>query len=767
MVPQIQYRLIICLRPVNKFRMTVSPTRFAYCYLIRGQVQGVGFRPFVYRIAVRLGLAGWVKNKGGEVVIVVQGSNTQLQQFETQLIQQCPVLAHPHIVSRTSISLEDFTDFSILTSESDSQQQIHVPTDYFTCEACLQELHDPQDRRYRYPFINCTQCGPRYTLIFQLPYDRPATSMKDFPLCTHCAEEYHNPIDRRFHAQPLACPQCGPQLHFQSLTDDLTETEATLVACQHALQAGEIIAVKGIGGYHLLCDATQDAPILRLRTLKPRLAKPLAVMFPLDYPLTDQVALTEAEYHLLHSPARPIVLARKSANYHLSALIAPQLQEIGVLLPYSPLHHLLLTDFAKPVVATSANRQGDPVITDNAMAIKQLSHLTTTFLHHNRPIVRPADDSVYRTVAKQPRPIRLGRGSAPLEFTLPHSLTSPVLALGTHLKNTVALAWENRLVVSPHLGDLETPRSLDIYQQLIEDLQRLYAVSAQYLLHDAHPHYANTRWAKQQSLPKQAIYHHHAHASALAGEWPQVNTWLIFTWDGVGLGVDGQLWGGEALYGQPGNWQRLGHLRPFKLLGGEKASREIWRNGLSLCWQTGIKPTFPRPKIDEDLLQQAWQKSLNCPTTTAAGRLFDAAAALTGMLNKVDFEGQAGMWLEAYCQPSSTSLPLPVNLNSQHCWEIDWSPLLPILQDQSYSLTERATLFHNSLAQAIVIQATTIYSHHPFNAIGLSGGVFQNRYLTEQSVQQLSAAGFDVHLAARLPCNDGAISFGQVIEVIH
>jgi len=735
-----------------------------YLVKIGGQVQGVGFRPYIYRLAHQYGMLGWVKNVTGEVEIKVQGTESAVENFLEQLVVQAPPLAQPHLISCISQPVELLTGFQILPSENKTVANIHLPPDYFTCPDCLTELHNPQDRRYRYPFINCTQCGPRYTLIAQLPYDRPNTSMADFSLCPDCLAEYNNPLDRRFHAQPLACPICGPQLTFHQAELVIKDTALALTAAVTALQAGQILAVKGIGGYHLLCAADNDEAILRLRRKKPRPAKPLAVMLPenLIPSAENGFNITESELALLRDPKRPIVLVKKTDEFSLSQHLAPGLADIGIMQPYSPLHHLLLTDFGAPVVATSANISGEPVLIDNQAVETRLAPVVDAFLHHNRPILRPADDSVFKTIAQKSRPLRLGRGIAPLELTLPFSITQPLLAVGAHLKNTIALAWDNRVIISPHIGDLEAPRSLDIFQQVIHDLTNIYRIEITQIICDAHPHYANTRWAKHSGLPVTPVFHHHAHASALVGEFVNGQPWLIFTWDGVGYGADGRLWGGEAFYGQPGHWQRVATMRTFSLPGGNKAGREPWRSALALCWEIGFN--WQTAPVDSTLLFQAWQRGINSPPTTAMGRLFDAAAALTGLLTTATFEGQGPMLLEAIATDNTDYLELPLEKNTADLWQTDWSPLVPYLLKQEIPLEQRAAGFHNSMAHSLLAQAQQIHRETGVRQIGLTGGVFQNRRLTETAVTLLQAAGFQVYLTEQLPCNDGGLSFGQVIE---
>lgn len=736
--------------------------------VVSGRVQGVGFRPFVYRLAHRLGLCGWVRNENGSVQILAQGAPSALAEFEQALIEEAPPLARTFISSIASVEPQAHTTFAILPSRADSPARIHVPPDYFACDDCLRELHDPADRRYLYPFINCTQCGPRYTLIRKLPYDRPNTTMAGFPLCPACRAEYEQPADRRFHAEPVACPACGPTLDFVPVTGvHVRENAAALAHAVAALRAGKIVAVKGIGGYHLMCDARNDVAVARLRARKPRPHKPLAVMFPMQG--TDGLdavrlaaELTPEHERWLRDPVRPIVLAEKKKAARLSPHIAPGLKEVGAMLPYSPLHHLLVEDFGGPLVATSANVSGEPVLTDNDEVHARLAHVAEAFLHHDRPIQRPADDPVLRVIAGHARPLRHGRGSAPLELDLPVTLARPLLAVGGQMKNSVALAWDDRVVVSPHIGDLGAPRSLAVFEQVIADLQALYGVRAQTIVCDAHPAYVSSRWARRTGLPVVPVFHHHGHAAALAGEHPEVKNWLVFTWDGVGYGMDGTLWGGEALLGVPGRWRHAASLRPFRLPGGEKAAREPWRSAVALCWESGIE--WKQCPENAALAYHAWRRRLNSPPTTAVGRLFDAAAALTGLNHRSSYEGQGPMMLEAACDGRGEAIALPLARNALRIWETDWAPLLAFLMDEHRSVGERASGFHTSLAQALLAQARTLRAEHGDITVGLSGGVFQNRVLTEQALALLQQDGFDVRLSRQIPCNDGGLCFGQIVE---
>jgi hydrogenase maturation protein HypF len=748
-------------------------------WLVTGIVQGVGFRPFVYRLALEYGLHGWVRNRSGQVEIVAAGKAECLQAFGRDLIAAAPAIARPRIARVDTAAAPAVQGFRIVDSERADQADIHVPPDYFVCPDCLAELGSRADRRYRYPFINCTQCGPRYTLIQALPYDRQNTSMAAFRLCSDCLREYRDPGDRRFHAEPLACPVCGPKLDFRSRQLDTCDAEVALAACVGALRAGKVVAVKGVGGYHLMCDAGNAAAVEQLRRRKPRPHKPLAVMCADTPDLTELrriAVLTADEEALLRSPARPIVLARKIAGSAIAERIAPGLGEVGLMLPYSPLHHLLLSDFGGTLVATSANVSGEPVMTESEAVESRLDGVAQAFLHHDRPIVRPADDPVFRTLRGKPRPLRIGRGCAPLELRLPDELPHPVLAVGGHLKNTLCLAWGRRAVVSPHIGDMGTPRSLEVFEQVGADLQKLYGVEAEALVCDLHPGYATARWARRQPLPCFEVQHHAAHASALAGEQDGAppGDCLVFTWDGVGYGADGTLWGGEALLGRPGRWKRVASMRPFRLPGGDRAGREPWRSAVALAWETGSEHgareimaralSRARATAAYPLLRQAWERGMNMPSSTAAGRLFDAAAALTGLCYTASFEGQGPMYLEARATQAAAPLSLPLHRDAEGLLRGDWRTLIEGMMDGARPVAERAALFHSSLADLLVRQALAVRERHGFRYVGLTGGVFQNRCLTEACVAGLGRHGIEVRLCERLPANDAGISFGQVVE---
>ncbi|MFW5453135.1 carbamoyltransferase HypF [Thioalkalivibrio sulfidiphilus] len=743
---------------------------------IGGQVQGVGFRPFVYRQALSLGIRGWVQNRTGEVLIEASGEPDLLKTFLHRLLYEAPPLARPRLMEQQQLSQASASDFRILPSDAGAPPRVHVPPDFFTCDACLGELADPAARRHRYPFINCTQCGPRYTLIRALPYDRANTAMAGFPLCDACGAEYRSPADRRFHAEPLACPVCGPTLTYKGPEGAASGNEAALAACVAALKAGRIVAVKGVGGYHLLCDATDPAVVARLRERKHRPHKPLAVLFPWEgddglASLRRHAHPGDAEAAQLTGPERPIVLVTLKADFGLAKGIAPGLSEVGAMLPYSPLHHLLSRDFGAPLVATSANRSGEPVFIAAAEVEAALGSVADAFLHHDRDILRPADDSVMRVIGGRGRRLRIGRGLAPLELDLPRRVERPTLAVGGHMKNTIALAWEERVVISPHIGELDSPRSLAVFEQVIGDLCALYRVTPERVLHDAHPGYGSTRWAKahaqRHGLQRRPVFHHHAHAAMLAGEHPQVDRWLVFTWDGTGFGEDGTIWGGEALLGVPGHWRRVASLRPFRLSGGEKAGREPWRSAAALAWETGRD--WQPEGLDVSLARQAWERQLNTPVCTAMGRVFDACAALAGVMQQTSYEAQAPMAWESLCREADASIEvpsLPLEQDAMGVLRMDWSPLVALMLDGQRSIVERSRLMHEALAEGLATQAMRLREIHGEFTVGLSGGVFLNRPLVERVMQRLASRGFAVHLPEQIPYNDAGLSVGQIIESV-
>ena len=733
-------------------------------------MQGVGFRPFVYRLAHEFGLAGWVLNAAGVVEIEIQGRDRDLDAFVHALIERAPPLARPELAAKSGVDAEPMNAFEIRASQSGAEPEIHVPPDQFLCEDCLAEMSDPEQRRYRYPFINCTQCGPRYTIIRALPYDRPNTTLNNFPLCPACEAEYTDPLDRRFHAQPLACAECGPSLTFHSGAQYQDDNEAALAAAVAAIETGRTVAIRGVGGYHLICDAADPEAVARLRRNKRRPHKPLAVMVPMRGRdgLDAARILAELEPRVagrLVDPERPIVLARLRSGHGLADGVAPGLNEIGLMLPYSPLHHLLLSALGRPVVATSGNLSGEPVLTDPDQAGKRLAGIADAFLHHNRPIQRPADDPVWRMIGDQVRPLRLGRGNAPLELDLPIELDRPTLAVGAFLKNTVALGWKRRVVISPHIGELDSPRAVEVFHQVVEDLQALYGVRAECLACDAHPDFPNSRWARDHGLPLTRIFHHEAHAAALAGEFDRLDEdTLVLAWDGVGYGRDGTLWGGEALYGRPGGWQRVASMKPFRLPGGDRVIGQPWRTALSLSWHAGFD--WSRAPDTDPLLKRAWQSGLASPWTSAAGRLFDGAAAMAGVATEASFEGQGPAWLEALAEQGNPGdAPVPALApDAAGLPRADWGPLMAWMADASVAPADRAAGFHAAMAGLVGNIIDAMAARHEFRAVGLTGGVFQNALLSRLAIEEIRRRGLEPLLPATIPVNDAGIAYGQLIE---
>lgn len=733
-------------------------------WLLGGRVQGVGFRPFVYVLARRCELTGWVRNTTGRVEIHAEGAPAQLEEFRAALIVEAPALARPRIEREKSVAPGHFEEFTILASSHTGAAAIHVPPDQAACAHCERELLEPSDRRHRYPFINCTQCGPRYSIIDALPYDRISTSMAAFQLCARCSAEYLDPGDRRFHAEPNACAACGPQLAFSQHGSPGQAGSTAIGAAVEALTQGMILAVKGVGGYHLVCDAANAAAVARLRRSKQRPHKPLALLAPasgkdgLDT-VRQLVEINDEASALLLSQARPILLLRKRAQAPVCAAIAPDLNELGVMLPPSPLHLLLAQDFGKALVATSGNISGEPVLSDDHEARQRLAAVAEGWLTHDRRILRPADDSVARLIAGKPRMLRLGRGMAPLELPLAVPLPHPVVAVGGHMKNSVAIAWENRVVVSPHIGDLGSHRSQQIFCQVITDLQRLYEVEAAAAVCDLHPGYASSVWAKASGLPLTRVQHHRAHASALAGEHGRSDTGVVFAWDGVGLGSDGTLWGGEAFIGSPGKWRHAASLRPLRLAGGDRVATQPWRSAAALHWELGE----PYGGEAQQLAHQAWRRGVNRIATTAVGRLFDAAAAMLELTQLASHEGEAPMRLEAVAARIAPHRGLPLYADGS-LLRIDWQPLFELLRDNSLSVARRAGEFHALLAATLRDLALRFHRSRGISYVGLSGGVFQNALLVELIAEELHRNGVELLLCEHIPVNDGGLAYGQIIE---
>ncbi|AOY86863.1 carbamoyltransferase HypF [Marinobacter salinus] len=746
-------------------------TRWRVC--VRGIVQGVGFRPFVYRQATDLGVTGWVGNSPEGVEIEAEGHPLVLKQLVSALIQHAPANARIDDVHTEPVAHPGaFREFSIRESQKRGEASAQLPADWATCQQCLQELYDPDNRRYRYPFINCTDCGPRYSLIEALPYDRANTAMKHFQMCGRCLEEYHDPASRRFHAEAAACPDCGPHLAFcRSDGDTLAEGGAALAVAVSRLAAGEIIALKGVGGFQLLVDARKLQRVQRLRERKGRPDKPLAVMFGSMESLQVACPVTEQERQLLAGPERPIVLLH-TRNHGLADNIAPGRSELGVMLPSTPLHELLLRDLGFPVVATSGNRSGEPIAIDNSDARARLADIADGFLVHDRSILRPLDDSVAHVVAGRPQLLRRARGYSPNLF-----LSFPMLpgwgATGGHLKTTVALSTDAGVVLSQHLGDMDSVLGREGFEHTVDSLQGLFATRVQCWAHDDHPDYYTTRRAQEMGPVQRPVQHHVAHIAAVMAEHGIREPILGVAWDGSGLGEDQTLWGGEFLRVDSRGYKRLAHLRRFPLPGGEAAAREPRRSALGILYALmgepvmgfeSLLPVSDFSRAERKLLLQALKSGLNAPETSSIGRLFDAVAALVGIRQKASYEGQAAAELEAMqgCEAGARAYKFGLSVpGADRPWQVDWEPVIQgILADiaRSAPVSEISAAFQQALVNVIV----RVAKRAELSRIALGGGCFQNACLLGTTVTALNRAGFQVFWPCQVPPNDGGLALGQL-----
>jgi hydrogenase maturation protein HypF len=696
-------------------------------FRIAGVVQGVGFRPFVFGLARRHGLAGFVLNDGTGVLIEAEGRAGALDAFTRALTDEAPPLARVDAVSSEALLPHGGTAFTIEASAPSGRSAL-IPPDVATCEDCLRELFDPEDRRYRYPFTNCTQCGPRFTIVRSVPYDRPNTTMAEFPLCADCRREYEDPNDRRFHAEPVCCAVCGPQL-------SLPLERAVELLCE-----GAILAVKGLGGWHLACDAADERAVATLRARKHREDKPFALMTARPE-LLAHVPAEDAE--LLASRRRPIVLLRRSDDAPVAASVAPGSPWLGVMLPYTPLHHLLLSDFGSPLVMTSGNRSDEPIAHDDDEARERLAEIADAFLGHDRPIHRRCEDSLVRAAF----PIRRSRGFAPDAVPLPVAATRPILAVGAELKSTFCVARAREAFLSPHLGDLDNDLAYRAFVADIELYLAMLGVQAEVIAHDLHPEYLSTKWAFERDAELVGVQHHHAHAAACLAEHGETGPALALVFDGTGLGTDGTLWGGELLRCDLATFERVAHLTPVPLPGGEAAIREPWRMAAMHLELAGRPVPFERWPLVRESLQ------VNAPPASGMGRLFDAAAALLGLREQVTFEGQAALELELLAADTRAA-PYP--------WRFgDGAALIAALHDDLATGRPReeiAAAFHETIAAASA--AACAEAGEP-TTVALSGGSFQNLRLLDSTRRELEARGFRVLSHRLVPPNDGGISYGQ------
>lgn len=789
--------------------------------IMGGAVQGVGFRPFVYRLAIELKLSGYVSNTAQGVLIEVEGRRDFLEQFQQRIETEKPPRAVVQSVNSSFLDAIGYNAFEIRESAERGHKTAFVLPDIATCIDCLSEIQDPSNRRFRYPFTNCTNCGPRYSIVEALPYDRSNTSMKKFVMCKECDREYHDPLDRRFHAQPNACSRCGPHLEFFECRDmsPLSKFATAnppfggrehvpalhndaLVAAADAVRAGKILALKGIGGYQLIVDARNEAAVRRLRERKHREEKPFALMYPSLAAVCADCDASQLEEQLLLSAEAPIVLVGRarggrrtedstSRPDQLAESVAPGNPNLGVMLPYSPLHHLLMHELNFPIVATSGNLSDEPICIDEREAFQRLNGIADVFLVHDRPIIRHVDDSVVRVMCGREMMLRRARGYAPLPIPSKSEIRNPksatILAVGAHLKNTVALKIDDNIFVSQHIGDLETKEAYVAFSRTCADLPRLYDAQIDVVASDMHPDYLSTKFAHETVAAlserrgvvhdelsavrdrRYNVQHHFAHVAACMAENQIQPPALGVVWDGTGYGLDGTIWGGEFLLAtRDGAFERVAHFRQFRLPGGNCAIKEPRRSALGLLYEIFGERAWDFSTVafseqEHSLLRRMLEKQINAPLTSSVGRLFDAVASVIGLRQKTSFEGQAAMELEFARQLGGRDA-YPFRIADGRPMKVDWGPMIcELLADigrkESNSLI--SAKFHNALAEMIVVVAKKIAEQN----VVLTGGCFQNRYLTERTVERLREEKLIPYWHRRIPPNDGGVALGQAVAV--
>lgn len=802
---------------------------------IRGAVQGVGFRPFIYRLAAELNLKGFVNNSTLGVFIEVEGKKSILDEFILRIEKEKPPIS---VITSLEFSFLDpvgFTTFEIQKSETSGEKTAIILPDIAVCSDCINEMFDPNDRRFRYPFINCTNCGPRFSIIESIPYDRPNTSMKSFQMCEVCQTEYEDPLNRRFHAQPIACPNCGPHIELWDKSGKIiSRCDDALLKTVEKIKEGKIIALKGLGGFHLIVDARNDSAAMRLREKKHREEKPFALMFPNLKAIKEYCEVSAFEERLLCSPESPIVLLKKMRNAEfgmqnensiqlnnkrieeieasnpslevsnkiqkfglrannsalgtpnsafrtlhstlrtshsaLSKYIAPQNPYLGVMLPYTPLHRLLMNELKFPIVATSGNLSEEPMCIDEIEALNRLHGIADYFLIHNRPIVRHVDDSIVRVIEEREMVMRRARGYAPLPIQINGSnVNEDILAVGGHLKNTVALKVGNNIFISQHIGDLSTNEAFSTFQKVIEDFQNLYESKVSKIVCDLHPEYLSTKLAQTKNIKIEQVQHHYAHIAACRTENQIDGKALGVSWDGTGFGLDQTIWGGEFFITDNSSYKHIGQFRKFRLPGGEAAIKEPRRSALGLLYEIYGEEIFSSSnelvnsafsKTESKVLREMLSRNINSPLTSSAGRLFDAVASLLGITQRSNYEGQAAMMLEFSADWSRTE-SYPIEIIRNKIFVFDWRTLIESILIDINQWTEKriiAAKFHNSLVDLIVQIAKRVGEEK----VVLSGGCFQNVFLVERSIKKLRENNFKVYWHQRIPPNDGGISLGQI-----
>ncbi len=763
--------------------------------VIKGAVQGVGFRPFIYRLAAEMNLSGWVLNSAQGVFIEVEGDKLKLDRFLLRIENEKPNRSFIQSLEASFLDPVGFTTFEIRHSKTDGNITTIVLPDIATCKDCFKEIFDSANRRYLYPFTNCTNCGPRFSIIESLPYDRLNTTMKNFYMCENCQQEYENPLDRRFHAQPNCCPKCGPHIELlDSSGNRLSNSHQAFMQTAEAIRSGKIVAIKGLGGFLFMADARNNEAIIRLRERKHREEKPFATMYQSLSAVKTDCEVSDLEERLLLSPESPIVLLRRTSNTGcspsgLSFSVAPNNPYLGVMLPYTPLHHILMHELGFPIVATSGNLSDEPICIDEHEALKRLKDIADVFLVHNRPIKRHVDDSIVRVMMGRELVLRRARGYAPLPIRFQTKSREPVMSLGAHLKNTIALTSGENVFISQHIGDLETKEAFDAFQNVIESFKSLYQTPIVQFVSDLHPNYLSTQYAKDKETSVIQIQHHFAHIASCMADNQIEDRVLGVSWDGTGYGPDGTIWGGEFLLTNDNSFERVASFRHFKLPGGERAIKEPRRTAIGILFEIFGKDLYklldlpPIQSFSNDELRtiiQMLERNLNSPITSSAGRLFDAVASLIGLHQKVSFEGQSAMDLEFaigntltdqhynWSLLKSNSLTDDANDNNSinpppsSGIIIDWSTIiLEILEDIKRNINSGtiSAKFHNTLVEIILGIAKRIGEKR----VVISGGCFQNKYLTEHAVQRLQEEGFHPYWHQRVPPNDGGISLGQIV----
>lgn len=740
---------------------------------VSGIVQGVGFRPFVYGLALRLGLSGFVLNHSAGVTIEVEGEKQSIALFQRLLAEEAPPLSRIDSITSEPLELSGEKGFSIHESVQGAERLTLISPDTATCPDCLKELFDITDRRYRYPFINCTNCGPRFTIVEDVPYDRAKTTMKHFPMCKECYAEYTNPANRRFHAQPNACPVCGPQVQMLDAAGQIVETADSIHEAALQLASGAILAIKGLGGYHLACDAYNFEAVSRLRERKRREAKPFALMVSDFETVAKLCVLDKDEEALLKSYRRPVTLLQQREDSPAAPGIAPGIQTLGLMLPYAPLHYLLLHDFAAigrvpALVMTSGNLSDEPIAYRDEEGFRQLSSLADGFLTHNRPIHMRCDDPVTRIVAGDIQFFRRSRGYAPEPINLPFESPLPVLAVGAFLKNTFCLVKGKQAFISHHIGDLENLETITSFTEGIDHFKRLFDIEPQAVAYDLHPDFPNTRYALALEMPhKIGVQHHHAHIASVIAEHGLEGKVIGVAADGTGYGTDGKIWGGEIMVANLSGFERLAHLDYVPLPGGEQAVLQPWRMAAVYLQKayghefTALEIPFTR-QLDLkkwEILSKMIERSLNSPQTSSLGRLFDAVATLLGVRTEVIYEGQAAIELEMLAESTETIYPFEILAE-----RLDFSPVIrAIVEDlqKGVSSPQIAGRFHRTVTEMLAQACVEARNSSGLAQVALSGGVFMNRLLLTQLMARLEELDFKVYINRKVPPNDGGLSYGQ------